>query len=94
MNRREMFKRLTGSLAAAGVTAPIAVDALDAPCDPRNALVVISVDLLIPNASKLSICEAWERVTKDTNWEGVRAVVLDKGMKLEVHDLARFGVKR
>lgn len=93
MNRRELFKRLAGATAAAGI-APIAAEAHEAPCDPKRALVVVSLERHFSVSSRQHILDAWNKVTAGTAWEGVRAIVLDAGMKLEVHDLARFGGKR
>lgn len=89
MNRRELFQRLAGAAAAAGVPA-IAAEAHEAPCDPARALVVITTDRHLTIEQQLRIKEAWMDVITGTPWQGARAVVLDRGMTLEVHDIERI----
>lgn len=93
MNRRELFKRLAGATAAAGL-APIVAEAHEAPCDPARALVVLKSEEHLSRAQCVCLTDSWRRVTRGTAWEHVRCAVLERGMTLELHDLARFGVKR
>lgn len=89
MNRRDLFKRLAGAVAAVGMPA-IAAEAHEAPIEPKRALVVISTERYLTEDGRRNILEAWKNVTFGTPWQGARAVVLDAGMKLEVHDASRF----
>jgi hypothetical protein len=77
MNRRELLQRLTGSVAAA-IGAPVIAEVLDAPADPRRALIVLR-----PTGKRLSMeqCvrlrEHWMSATAGTAFADVKTVVLD-----------------
>jgi hypothetical protein len=83
MNRRDLFKRLTGGLAAAGVTG-VSVDAVVAPTSPGEVLAVIRCQRLLSHEGRAHITTAWKQATKDTAFEGVKAIVLDPTIELEI----------
>ena len=83
MNRRELLRRATAGLTAAGVSG-VTVHALDAPVDPSSTLVILTTPGAISSASAERIQAAWATGMKGTRWEGVRCMVLGDGMQAQV----------
>lgn len=85
MNRRELFKRLTGSIAAAGLASPIEAREVDLVGAPTNSFVVIRFNDRLTQNQKVRIFHVWKDGVKATAWEKVPCLVLDGGAQLEVH---------
>lgn len=91
MNRREMFKRVTGGMVAAGIGEGVTIHAIDAPVDSKSTLVVLRLPGMVSMDTAARIKAYWEHVTEGTNWEGVKLVVLEDGATLEVHQRVEEG---
>jgi len=84
MNRRELFKNVTGGLAAAGVTAAT-VEALEPPDKPGDAVVVLKCDQYLSSQQRVRILETWKAIVEGTAWDRTPVVVLDGGLTVEVY---------
>lgn len=88
MTRRDLFKRLTGGLAAAGVAAPLDARVQDIPDGPSDSIVVLRFDRLLSQEERLHITEMWSRVTsKSPRWKVLPVLVLERGADFALHHI-------
>ena len=84
MNRRELFKRVTGAAAAAGLSG-VTVSTLDGPPDPKTTLVVLRSAVRLSAQQRARLSDEWERAMRDTNWQNVKVLALDSDVSIEVY---------
>lgn len=85
MTRRDLFRRLSGGLAAAGVAAPLALDAHAAPPDATRTLAVLRFNERISLEMKARIRDCWTEAVRGTAWATVPVLVLDSAASFEAH---------
>jgi hypothetical protein len=85
LNRRDLFRRLVGAAAAAGLSGATVAAHVIPGGDPAAALVTLSVPGKLAPARVRVIERAWTRIVEGTPWKHVRFVILEDGMRLEVH---------
>ena len=87
MNRRDVFGRFLALVGAAGAgrmaVAEIEPGMLEDP-DPKRQIAVFRTKRPIPAEAANRIKDSWECVTKGTDWEGTKAIVLDADLDLRI----------
>jgi hypothetical protein len=84
MNRRELFKRLAGAAAAAGLPA-VAPETLQLPKDTERTMVVLSCSGRLPVSAQRNLRDIWKKTVAGTAWEKVPVIVTDESVQVHVH---------
>lgn len=90
MNRRELFQRLTGSFAACGLSDGVSIQGFDLGAEPSRTLIVIRAKGRLSVEARQNIAACWHNFTDGTPLEGLKAVVIDDELSIEVHRIGRI----
>lgn len=83
--RRDLFKAVAATVAAAGVDVSAKASVVEADV-VRPALAVIEVPGCLSQDTAARIAAQWESIIQDTQYHGVKVVVLSDGMTLTLLD--------
>lgn len=81
MNRRDMLERFAATLVGSSLVAT--VDEVKAE-SPQEAIAVIHCDLHMTAEHRERIKRAWVSATEGTHLDGMKVLVLDRGLRLTV----------